>query len=340
MREADRPSAGRLRFRRLVRPRSSIWSNVRSPRGAERTRHWSAGALDRTAHEPLRALTLGPREGQHGGVRGVVASWLCLPMPLPLVFIGSSTEGESYAQGAKAVLEETRQIRARHWRDVMAKAHTQTVIEAVMDALDDYDFGVFILSKDDVLTIRGEETKAARDNVILELGLFTGRLTRKRTFIIGPDDFDIRFATDLLGTIIGTYNNDPDHRSAIRTAAGEARGKIVEIGPREPDSVAPTTPNQVSGGRGAISSRHTAMPPDGWIEAAREGQLLPLAGVRIEPGMWVASVQTGLAQVVEVLPPVRGAMLVSVEVEGLEQPLYLDEDRLFLPKFRPATDEH
>ena len=60
---------------------------------------------------------------------------------------------------------------------------------------------------------------------------------------------------------------------------------------------------------------------------------------RNEPGMWIASPQTGLGQVLEVLPPIRDSvMLISVAVEGLDRALYLNEHRLFLPQFESASN--
>jgi hypothetical protein len=64
------------------------------------------------------------------------------------------------------------------------------------------------------------------------LGLFTGRIGRDRTFIIGPADFDIRVATDLLGVNIGTYTTDENQRSAVRTSADNARKRILSMGRR------------------------------------------------------------------------------------------------------------
>jgi len=302
-----------------------------------------------------RSLTGGrwPSIGKRDAGRTIpLAARKRIALTEPLVFIGSSSEGEDYAHGVKEVLEENGMICARHWRDVMAEAQSQTGIEALVDALDEYDFGIFILSKDDALTIRGETTSAPRDNVVLELGLFTGRLGREHTFIIGPADFDYRIATDLLGINLGTYTSDPNKTSAVRTTARRARERILKIGPRFLESRADSTPATAGlehepalrgRNRDAPVREHASpnppAPSDGWAEAAREGLLVSLAGVKIEPGMWIASPQTGLGQVLEVLPPIRDSvMLISVAVEGLDRALYLNEHRLFLPQFESASN--
>jgi hypothetical protein len=263
----------------------------------------------------------------------------------PTVFIGSSSEGEEHAHGFKEVLEENGGIVARHWRDVMAAAQSQTVIEVLVGALDEYDFGVFILSKDDVLSIRGDATAAPRDNVILELGLFTGRLGRERTFIAAPADFDIRVATDLLGVNLGAYTADDNRTSAARTPARYARERILKLGPRAKGTVTGASamgappPSEVAGE--PLTERHPrvrarpADPGDGWIEAARSGLLVPLGDGQVEPGDWVASAKTGLAQIIEVLPPVEGSsMLIRLLVDGNDRPVFVTEDRLFRPQFR------
>jgi hypothetical protein len=68
-------------------------------------------------HEVLRALT--PHIGAATILRCAAAHSSSTDMTVPLVFIGSSSEGEDYAHGVKAVLEETQETLARHWRDVI-----------------------------------------------------------------------------------------------------------------------------------------------------------------------------------------------------------------------------
>jgi hypothetical protein len=227
----------------------------------------------------------------------------------------------------------------------MAEAQSQTVIEALMGALDQYDFGIFILSKDDVLTIRGEESAAPRDNVILELGLFTGRLGRERTFIVGPKDLELRRPTDLLGVNLGTYTSEANPTSAVRTSARRARERIIEIGPRPKEAetrmsaageaLASKFDEEWSTAGGGRLRARPAEPGDGWVEAARSGLLVPFKDAHVEPGDWVASAQTGLARIIEILPPVASSsMLVHLAVDGVDGPVFLAEDRLFLPHFR------
>ena len=47
-----------------------------------------------------------------------------------------------------------------------------------MNALDQFDFAVMILSPDDMTESRDQSYASPRDNVLFELGLFMGRLGR------------------------------------------------------------------------------------------------------------------------------------------------------------------
>ena len=69
-----------------------------------------------------------------------------------------------------------------------------------------YDFGIFVFSPDDRIQKRGDEASVPRDNVIFEAGLFIGKLTRFRSFIICPREVDIQLPTDLRGLTVATYD--------------------------------------------------------------------------------------------------------------------------------------
>ena len=58
------------------------------------------------------------------------------------------------------------------------------------------DAAVFLAAKDDKAWYRGTEVDVARDNVLLELGLFASRLGAKRSLILADQ---VRLPTDLLG---------------------------------------------------------------------------------------------------------------------------------------------
>jgi hypothetical protein len=79
---------------------------------------------------------------------------------------------------------------------------TQSTLTGLIDACRDfYDFGLFLLTPDDATQLRGVKSRAPRDNVWFEFGLFIGGVGDHRTFaleIAGPRKKP-RLATDLDG---------------------------------------------------------------------------------------------------------------------------------------------
>jgi hypothetical protein len=67
-----------------------------------------------------------------------------------------------------------------------------------------YDFAVVILTPDDSLVTRSQEVMAARDNTILELGLFVGALGQDRTFVMASRE--LRLPTDLAGVTVAAFD--------------------------------------------------------------------------------------------------------------------------------------
>lgn len=124
-------------------------------------------------------------------------------MSKPRVFIGSSSEGLPIARAVQSSLYEDAEIVL--WENDVFNLAVGT-LEAIWAALDASDFGIFVLTEDDVVESRGREFKAPRDNVIFELGVFMGRLGRQRAFWLMPNSREIKVPTDLLGVTAARYN--------------------------------------------------------------------------------------------------------------------------------------
>jgi hypothetical protein len=205
------------------------------------------------------------------------------------------------ATAAKKVLADGGLLDVVHWKDAFPDA--TTVIEGLLKALDHFDFGFFLLTDDDLLTMRGERTDAPRDNVVFELGLFTGRLGSKRTFIVVPNEPKVHLPSDLLGVLVGTYDsmdNRPTMQqltSAVRGAATEARMKMLELGPKPlPENTAP-----------AVAAIRTSSIPvgataDPWTAAAEAGALHQLATNHVRIGTAVVDDLRGVGRIIEVGP--------------------------------------
>jgi Predicted nucleotide-binding protein containing TIR-like domain len=121
----------------------------------------------------------------------------------PRVFVASSKEAERLARAVQQNLEEAAEVTT--WtQDVFQIA--QNTIDELVRASRRFEFAVFVFSPDDKITIRGKAQQTVRDNVILELGMFIGRLGKARCFIVKPRQAGMRLPTDLLGVVTGEYD--------------------------------------------------------------------------------------------------------------------------------------
>ncbi len=91
----------------------------------------------------------------------------------PTLFIGSSNESLDIAYAIQENLDDCSEPIV--WKQGLFDV-SEFVLESLLDALDDADFGVFVFAADDLTKIRGQEMKTTRDNIIFELVLFVGRL--------------------------------------------------------------------------------------------------------------------------------------------------------------------
>ena len=135
----------------------------------------------------------------------------------PAIFIGSSTEGLKVAYAVHESLQDIAEVTV--WNQGIFGL-SEYFYESIVKELDTTDFGIFILTPDDIAKIRGTEVITTRDNVLFELGLFLGRLGRNRCFFIIPYGVpDFHLPTDLLGITSGTYDaNRQDGR--VEAAVG------------------------------------------------------------------------------------------------------------------------
>lgn len=158
----------------------------------------------------------------------------------PKLFIGSSAESVSIAYAAQQNLRYTAEVTV--WDQGVFKL-SFTAVESLLDVLNQSDFGMFVFSPDDLVSIRGQESLAVRDNVLFELGLFLGQLGRKRCFILIPEgETELKIATDLVGITPGTYEtgrSDGSWQAATAPACNLIREAITKVGLRLSDSEAP-----------------------------------------------------------------------------------------------------
>ncbi|MFB6343521.1 TIR domain-containing protein [Saccharicrinis sp. FJH62] len=142
------------------------------------------------------------------------------------IFIGSSVEGLELAHKIQEKLDYDG-YSVWIWEDVY-NLSTQT-LERLEEIKDQYHFGIFILSADDLVMKRNEIQWSARDNVLLELGFFMGFIGRKRCFIVMPRNIDITIPSDISGLTLATYDPKKQLTSAIGPAINKIRESIKEL---------------------------------------------------------------------------------------------------------------
>lgn len=146
----------------------------------------------------------------------------------PELFIGSSVEGLQIAEAIQTKLQHEFNIDL--WTDGIFNVGN-TTIDDLIEKLNKTDFGLFVFSDDDISNIRGAEYTSVRDNVLYELGLYTGKLGRYNTFIIKPSvTNDLRLPSDLSGIYIGTYNSSKldNPESAVSVFSSQIKRQVFD----------------------------------------------------------------------------------------------------------------
>lgn len=148
----------------------------------------------------------------------------------PSLFIGSSTEGLEFARAVRTLLSDVSETTL--WDDGVFTLG-RTFIESLISAVSRFDFAALILTPDDQMIVRNDETLGPRDNIVFELGLFMGRLGRERTFIVRPSSGLLKIPSDLSGVSVAQFDwprSDSNHRAALGPACDLIRDVIRDLG--------------------------------------------------------------------------------------------------------------
>lgn len=163
----------------------------------------------------------------------------------PKLFVGSSREAINVANAIHENLAHDAEVTV--WNQGIFNL-SQSNLEALLEKLDNMDFGIFVFAPDDVVQIRDEENASTRDNVVFELGLFVGRLGRERSFFFLPSEQQgYRLPTDLIGTNPGVYESgrsDGNFVAATAVACNAVRRNIDQLAPPSGGSESKSAPQR------------------------------------------------------------------------------------------------
>ena len=150
-------------------------------------------------------------------------------MRKPRIFIASSVESLDVADAINVNLDHQAEVTV--WKNGFKLSSGS--IDSLVEKSNSVDFAIFIFTPDDVATIRDETKLIVRDNVLFELGLFSGTLGKDRCFIVKPRDVDLHFPTDLLGLAPADYEgnrSDGDLTSAVNHPCVLIKKQVAELG--------------------------------------------------------------------------------------------------------------
>ena len=117
------------------------------------------------------------------------------------VFIGSSSESLPVAERVKELLRSAFDVFI--WNDDIFKSNEST-LQALLTGAGLFDFGIMILSKDDLTESRGTLFDTVRDNTLFEFGIFLGRMGERHAFALA--ETGVKIPSDLYGITIENYS--------------------------------------------------------------------------------------------------------------------------------------
>ncbi len=257
--------------------------------------------------------------------------------PKPVIFIGSSSEAEDIVDALTELLGQKGEFRIHPWRAGIDL--TDDTLSTLIKELDAADFGVFVFHPDDEVVLRGKTFTAARDNVVLEYGMFLGRLGRDRAIALVPSTASHHTPSDLAGINFTFYEDSPgwnfDENAEGLNPAVAAISRRVRLRSSVAGSEreAATLP-----ARGVATSTGSTSPiEDGWQYMLRQGMLTGVSGDdAIQLGTTVVHPLLGAGRVVGYDPP-GASKSITVEFGTGELGVYaLSAGVILVPRMRPV----
>lgn len=144
----------------------------------------------------------------------------------PALFLGSSSEGRDVARHLQTELGDTCEV--ERWdQDVFTPSGY--ALESLLEVAQRVDFAVIVATPDDTVMSRGKKHVSARDNIVLEFGLFAGALGRERTYLLATGE--LKLPTDVLGLTRLPYHPERGGRASVTEAALRIEDQVKRRGP-------------------------------------------------------------------------------------------------------------
>lgn len=145
----------------------------------------------------------------------------------PNIFIGSATEELTISYAIQQELEDVAECVVWN-QNVICPG--KSIFESLIEAAEKCEYSIFVFAPSDNIIIKGVDKKSVRDNIILELGLFIGKIGAENCFMIVPKDYiGLHLPTDLSGIAYLSYSSkrvDENYRAAVGPACNQIRIKI------------------------------------------------------------------------------------------------------------------
>lgn len=120
----------------------------------------------------------------------------------PKIFIGSTKEALPVAEAIQYNLREVAECTV--WNQGIFTLG-ENALDSLVSSLDRFDFAILVLTGEDFLESRGSKYQAPRDNIVFELGLFTGRIGLERTFVVYDKSVMPKIPTDFHGITFADF---------------------------------------------------------------------------------------------------------------------------------------
>lgn len=146
--------------------------------------------------------------------------------PRSRIFLGSSSEGLEVARSLQVEIGDLCEF--ERWDHNVFEPSGYT-LDSLLSIAKRVDFAVLVATPDDTTVSRGVKNPSARDNIVLEFGLFAGALGRDRTYLLATGQ--LKLPTDVLGLTRLPYHRQDNHRAAVTAAALQIQERVRNLGP-------------------------------------------------------------------------------------------------------------